>query len=177
MTDTSLEKLRFPIGRFEAPETYSNELVQQYISEIRALPQQLRQATAGFSDQQLETIYRPEGWTRRQVVHHLADSHLNSYIRFKLALAEDHPTIRPYNEAVWAELPDGKSAPIDLSLDILDAIHRRWVLVLEYITPEQRKRTFFHPEYKATWSIEMAMAFYAWHGKHHLKHVIMNMEL
>ncbi len=171
METVTLEKLRFPIGRFAPPEAYNAEQIKLFINEIEKLPVALRQETNGLSDDQLDQLYRPEGWTIRQVVHHLADSHLNSYTRFKLALTEDHPSIRPYQEGLWAELPDGKHAPIDLSLDILDSLHRRWVLVLQQMTPEQWTRTFFHPEYKTTWSIQQAMAIYAWHGKHHLAHI------
>ena len=171
ITDPVLEKLRFPIGRFEAPEQYTPARLQQYIKEIAALPEQIRQAVSGMTDPQLDTPYRPDGWTSRQVVHHLADSHINSYVRFKLGLTEDHPTIRPYHEALWAALPDGKHAPVGLSLAILEAIHQRWVLVLQHISPEQLTRTLHHPEYNTTWSLQQAMAIYAWHGKHHLAHI------
>ncbi len=173
MSDTNLrlEQLRFPTGRFTSPSDYSEATRLVLIDEIAALPKQLRDATEDLTDEQLDTRYRPEGWTLRQVVHHLADSHLNAYIRFKLALTEDNPTIRPYFEDRWAELPDGKIDPIDLSLDILEAVHRRWVIVLHNMEPVDFKRTYVHPEYGKTIPMDENLAIYAWHCRHHLAHI------
>ncbi|MFK7807125.1 MAG: YfiT family bacillithiol transferase [Saprospiraceae bacterium] len=171
MDQTTLEHLRFPIGRFQEPESFSAEFVEGCISKIETLPGQLRAVAEAMTEAQLDTPYRPEGWTARQVVHHLADSHINSYTRFKLALTEDHPSIRPYDEVAWAELPDGKSADINISLSILDAIHHRLTMVLRELDSVQLKRTFYHPESKAVWSIAYTLAFYAWHGEHHLGHL------
>ncbi len=170
-TNLTLEQLRFPTGRFTPPADYNEATRLAFIDEIAALPKQLRDATEDLTDEQLDTRYRPEGWTLRQVVHHLADSHMNAYIRFKLALTEDSPTIRPYFEARWAELPDGKIDPIDLSLDILEAVHRRWVIVLHNMEPADFKRVYVHPEYGTKPSMNENLATYAWHCRHHLAHI------
>jgi len=130
MVDQELEKLKYPIGNFQAAARYTPEIITECISHIETLADKLIVATEGLSDEQLDTPYRPDGWTIRQVVHHLADSHMNSYMRFKLALTETNPTIRPYNEVSWAEEPEAKHAPIGISLDIIKALHKRWVIVL-----------------------------------------------
>jgi hypothetical protein len=166
-----IEQLKYPIGKFSRPAEISQSDISRWIAEIEALPAQVREAVRSLNDTQLDTPYRPEGWTVRQVVHHLPDSHMNSYIRFKLALTEDNPTIKPYFEERWAQLPDGKSAPINLSLALLEALHKRWVLTLRYITAEQWQRTFFHPDHKKDLRIDGVLALYAWHGKHHLAHI------
>jgi uncharacterized damage-inducible protein DinB len=124
----------------------------------------------GLSAQQLDTPYREGGWTVRQVVHHVPDSHLNSYIRFKLALTEEEPTIRPYMEDRWAELPEARTAPIELSLSLLEDLHKRWILMLRAIQPTEWKRTFRHPEI-GPMTLEKNLALYAWHGRHHVAHV------
>lgn len=165
------ERLRFPIGRFAEPSNYSAEIIANYIAQIASLPERLEALTKDMTKEQLDTPYRPEGWTARQVVHHIADSHINSYCRFKLALTEDNPSIRPYDEVAWAELPDGKSAPIELSLHLISGLHKRWALVLQQLDSEQLKCTFFHPASKDIWRLEYALAFYAWHGEHHLEHI------
>ncbi|HKG22797.1 MAG TPA: putative metal-dependent hydrolase, partial [Blastocatellia bacterium] len=133
-------------------------------------PARLREAVEWLSPEQLETPYRPGGWTVRQVVHHVPDSHLNSYVRFKLALTEDHPTIRPYREDRWAELEDARSAPLDVSLALLDSLHGRWVLLLRSLKPEDFARTFEHPELGEV-SLEKNVALYAWHGRHHVAQI------
>ncbi|MFT4664854.1 MAG: hypothetical protein ACI8YQ_000075 [Polaribacter sp.] len=165
------ENLSFPIGRFTEPATYSSETIASYIAQIASLPQRLEAITAEMTEEQLGTPYRPDGWTARQVVHHIADSHINSYTRFKLALTEDNPAIRPYDEVAWAKLPDGKSAPIESSLNLISALHKRWALVLQQLDSVQWQRTFFHPASKDIWRLEYALAFYAWHGEHHLNHI------
>jgi hypothetical protein len=167
----TIEQLRFPIGPFEAPEEFSDIVIQHCISKIAALPQQLSETVADMTEAQLDTPYRPGGWTARQVIHHIADSHINSYTRFKLALTEDQPIIRPYDEVSWAELPDGKSAPIEISMDLIRSLHRRWVLVLQQMQHDQWQRTFLHPSNMRLWTLEYAVAMYAWHGEHHLAHV------
>jgi len=161
---------RYPIGKFEAASGLTEADVAGFIDEIAALPAQLRQAVAGLSNEQLDTPYRPGGWTVRQVVHHLADSHLNSYTRFKLALTEDSPTIKPYEEDRWAELADGKTEPVEVSLVLLEALHHRWVVLLRSLSPDQWQRTFNHPVSGITPLIKAA-GLYAWHGKHHLAHI------
>jgi hypothetical protein len=167
----NLDQLKYPIGKFSRPTSVSANDIAQWISEIENLPAQLRKAVEILNDKQLDTPYRPDGWTVRQVVHHLPDSHLNSYIRFKLALTEDNPTIKPYLEERWAELPEAKTAPVNVSLDLLESLHKRWALMLRNISPEQRKRTFFHPESKKDFPLDVILALYAWHGKHHLAHI------
>lgn len=168
---TDIEILRYPVGKFSAPTNISVENINQWISTLENLPQHVRTAVKGLDDAQLDTPYRQGGWTIRQVVHHLPDSHMNAYIRFKLALTEDNPTIRPYIEDRWAELPDGKSAPIANSLDMLESIHKRWVMVLRNMSADDFKRTFYHPENKVTRTLEENLALYDWHSRHHLAHI------
>lgn len=171
MEKTALETLRFPIGRFKREENISPETLSKHIRDIETLPQLLRLSVDKLTESQLDTPYRPEGWTVRQVVHHLADSHLNSYIRFKWALTEDAPVIKAYNEKKWAELDDAKNAPVEISLNLLEAVHRRWVIVLKNLSKEDLKRTFVHPESGAAVTLETAISIYAWHCKHHLAHI------
>ncbi len=165
------EDLRYPIGNFAYQDNPSAEQVQEWIAIIENTPADLRAAVAGLNDEQLDTPYRPDGWTVRQVVHHLPDSHMNSYIRFKLALTEDNPLIRPYEEKFWAEQKEACSAPIEMSLRLLDAIHERLNVVLRNLQPDDLKRTFRHPEIKGAMSIEKNIALYAWHGPHHVAHI------
>lgn len=167
----NLEALKYPVGNFAPPKDTSPAIRSQWIEDIANLPAQVRAAVVGLSDEQLETPYRPGGWTLRQVVHHLPDSHMNSYMRFRLALTEENPTIRPYEEARWAELPDAKSAPVDLSLDLLDALHKRWVVLLKAMTEADFQKTFLHPESGRTFRLATVLALYAWHSRHHLAHI------
>jgi len=162
--------LRYPVGPFKFEGTLSPEQRQACIDEIAATPEQLRAAVAGLSEEQLDTPYRPDGWTIRQVVHHVPDSHLNSYCRFKLALTEDYPTIRAYDENLWANTDDARTAPVEISLDLLEALHRRWVLFLRSFKEEDFARTFHHPELGAV-SVDKNVALYAWHGRHHVAHI------
>jgi hypothetical protein len=162
--------LRYPIGQFQDAGPVTDEQRQRLIDQIAAAPTKLRAAVEGLSAQQLDTPYRPDGWTIRQVVHHLPDSHLNSYIRFRLALTEDEPTIKPYYENRWAELDDARHAPIDLSLALLEALHRRWVLLLRSLRPQDLARTFIHPELGVV-DLEKNFSLYAWHGRHHVAHI------
>ncbi len=162
--------LRFPIGKFHYDGSMTNDQKQAFLNEVAQTPANLRAAVKGLSEAQLDTPYRPEGWTVRQVVHHLPDSHMNSYVRFKLALTEDEPTIKPYAEDRWAELADSKTTPIEVSLTMLDSLHDRWVRLLRSLTPEEWKRTFRHPDLGAM-TLEKALALYAWHGRHHVAHV------
>ena len=162
--------LRYPIGKFHFDGPLAEEQKQTALDDIAGTPAKLRAAVNGLSEAQLDTPYRPGGWTVRQVVHHVPDSHLNSYVRFKLALTEDEPTIKPYAEDRWAELADSKSTPIAVSLTLLDSLHERWVGLLRSLTPEEWKRTFRHPEMGAI-TLEKTLALYAWHGRHHVAHV------
>src|SRR3954454_3346028 len=141
-----MEDLRYPIGKFSYAGPASEADIRLWLSQIAETPAQLRDSIHGFTDEQLDTPYRPEGWTVRQVLHHLPDSHMNSYIRYRLALTESQPTIKPYDEDAWAHLPDAKSAPVNLSLALLDALHQRWVVLLRSLDAEQWARTFHHPE-------------------------------
>jgi uncharacterized damage-inducible protein DinB len=161
---------RYPIGKFSFDGTLTEKKKAQYLDDIEQTPARLRAAVQGLSDKQLDTPYRDGGWTVRQVVHHVPDSHLNSYVRFKLALTEDQPTIRPYLENLWAELPDAKTAPTELSLALLESLHKRWMLTLRALTPEEWKRSFRHPE-MGLLSLEKTLALYSWHGRHHATHV------
>jgi len=164
-----MSDLRYPIGKFtfdRATEQQRN----QFIDDIEQAPAKLRAAVAGLSGEELDTPYRPGGWTVRQVVHHVPDSHINSYVRFKLALTESEPTIKPYQEDRWAELGEARSAPIEVSLILLEALHKRWVLMLRSIKNEDWQRSFRHPELGLV-SLEKNLALYAWHGKHHVAHI------
>ena len=161
---------RYPIGKFSFEGPLTAEQKKQYLNDIEQTPARLRTAVRGLSDEQLNTPYRDGGWTVRQLAHHVPDSHMNAYIRFKLALTEDEPTIRPYMEDRWAELPESKQAPIDVSLALLDSLHQRWTIVLRNIPDADWKRTFRHPE-MGLLSLEKTLALYAWHGRHHVAHV------
>jgi uncharacterized damage-inducible protein DinB len=164
--------LRFPIGHYTLPEQLlPAEERNVYIKQLMALPTELRQALDGLSDLQFDAAYRPGGWTVRQVLHHLPDSHLNSYARFRLALTEDNPTIKPYDETAWAELPDIGIVPPDVSLILLDALHARWVVLLSQLSEEQWQRTFYHPGMQQTFRLDQALVMYAWHGRHHVAHI------
>jgi hypothetical protein len=163
---------RYPIGKFVwiAGDTTAEQR-SGWITEIAELPVKFRGVVQSLTEAQLDTPYRPGGWTVRQVVHHVPDSHLNAYIRFKLALTEDNPTIKPYEEALWAELPDTKATLIGVSLVMLEALHRRWVNLLRSMNEEQWSRTYFHPDQQKSLRLDGVLAMYAWHGKHHTAHI------
>ncbi len=161
---------RYPIGKFSYSGPPTAEERKKYLDDVEQTPARLREALSGLSEERLNTPYREGGWTLRQVAHHLPDSHMNSYIRFKLALTEDEPTIKPYSENVWAELPEAKNASVEVSLALLDSLHRRWMLMLREFGEADWKRTFRHPELGAM-SLEKTLALYSWHGRHHVAHV------
>jgi DinB superfamily len=161
--------LRYPIGKFSFPELTTPQQREHYIREIADTPRELREAAASLSPERLDTPYRPDGWTSRQVIHHVPDSHMNAYVRFKLALSEDDPIIKPYDEARWAMLADNRLA-IEPSLDLLEALHVRWVALLESMTERDFQRKFVHPE-SGTFRLDQWLAQYAWHGRHHIAHV------
>lgn len=165
-----MEDLRYPVGKFKYDGPPGDEQKKAFLDEIAATPANLRAAVKGLSDAQLDTPYRPGGWTVRQVVHHLPDSHMNSYVRFKLALTEDDPTIKPYAEDRWAELADSKATPIEVSLTLLDSLHDRWVRLLRSLSGEEWKKTFRH-SVLGSMTLEKTLALYAWHGKHHVAHI------
>jgi uncharacterized damage-inducible protein DinB len=166
---TELDALRYPVGRFKPSAANTAEARHEQIQTLRMLPERLREAVSGLSDAQLDTPYREGGWTVRQLVHHIADSHANSYIRFKLALTEDWPTIKPYDQAAWARLADS-SLPIDGSLVFIESLHARWVALLESLPDADFERGYNHPE-NGRQSLAQALAIYSWHSVHHTAHL------
>jgi uncharacterized damage-inducible protein DinB len=165
-----MEDLSYPIGKFRPETEITDARRNQFIEKIEAAPAELRHAVIGLSKEQLDTPYRPGGWTVRQVVHHLPDSHINAYVRFRLALTENEPTIKPYEQQIWAELPDAKMADIEMSLKLFEGLHQRWVTLLRSMKPEDFQRTFVHPEGGLN-TLDKTLQMYAWHGKHHVAHI------
>jgi len=161
---------RYPIGKFQQPLEATPALRQQAIEIIAEAPAKLRSVVEGLSPVQLDTPYREGGWTVRQVVHHVPDSHLNAYIRLRLALTEEQPTIKPYEENLWAQLPDAKTGPIEMSLMLLDALHDRWTRLLRVLTDDQFGRVFLHPDHGPR-TVDWLLFLYAWHGRHHTAHI------
>ena len=161
---------RYPIGKFVPPEQPTQESREQAIEAIAGTPNLLREAVQGLDEDQLDTPYREGGWTLRQVVHHVPDSHVNAYIRLKLALTEPTPVIKPYDEAAWANLVDTTAVPIDVSLNLLEAVHRRWVALLSAMKEDEFRREYVHPE-TGRHSLDYMLAMYAWHGPHHVAHI------
>ena len=168
---TQQDDLRYPIGRFTAPASSVTGVRSAHIQTLRALPDHLHAAVSGLSATQLDTPYREGGWTVRQVVHHLADSHANSYVRFKLALTEDWPTIKPYDEAAWANLADSRNLPLEPSLSFIGGLHGRWVALLESLDADDFQRGYNHPE-MGRQNLAAALALYAWHSRHHTAHIV-----
>ncbi|WP_028595681.1 YfiT family bacillithiol transferase [Paenibacillus assamensis] len=162
---------QYPIGTFTWEGTITSEQRQQWIAEIEHLPAKLRALVEGLSEQQLETPYREGGWTIRQVVHHIADSHMNSIARFKLALTEDVPTIKPYDEAKWVALGDSIDVDVEVSLALIEALHRKWVILLQSMTEQDFQRTFYHPDSQQEIRLDYNVGLYAWHGNHHAAHI------
>ena len=162
--------LRYPIGKFAYNGPLTQEQKQRYLNDIEQTPANLRTAVNGLSEKQLDTPYRPDGWTVRQVAHHVPDSHLNAYVRTKLALTEEEPTIKPYAEDRWAQLADTQATPVEVSLALLESLHDRWMHLLRSLQPEEWKRSFRHPEL-GLMSLEKNLALYAWHGRHHVTHI------
>lgn len=171
MTSANSE-LRYPVGRFQYDGDSSREGINRSISDIESLPKALRAAVDGLDGEQLNTPYREGGWTPREVVHHVADSHMNAYVRCKLALTEDAPTIKPYNEADWAKLADVRTVPIEVSLNLLDALHERWVALLQSMSAADFERCYVHPDQQRRVPMREVVALYAWHGRHHTGHIM-----
>ena len=170
MSTAPTPDLSYPIGKFEYSGASRPEQRVQYIAEIEETPARLRDAIRGLNEQQLQTPYRPGGWTVRQVVHHVPESHMNAYVRFKLALTEDNPTVKPYNEKLWSETADVATTPLEISLALLENLHRRWVILLRTLTPADLGRPMVHPELGPV-KLDRYLAMYAWHGKHHVAHI------
>jgi hypothetical protein len=171
METLELDTLRYPVGRFTFPSEVSVSERKEMLDIIEALPAKMRAAVEGLNDKQLDTSYRDGGWTVRQVVHHVFDSHVNAYIRMKLAVTEDTPTIKPYDQDKWSELSDARTAPVEISLSLLDGVHKRWIIFLQSLEVEDYKLCFFHPEQKRKISLEQTLALYSWHSRHHLAHI------
>jgi hypothetical protein len=167
----SIDELRYPVGKFKWPQSYTKLELEHWINEIETLPHHLHKAIRALDDEKLDTPYRPDGWTVRQVVHHVADSHTNAFMRFKLALTEDNPTIKPYNQTLWAELPDSKNVDVSVSMHLLENLHKRFDFLMRSMTSEQWDRTFFHPEHNRNIPLWQIAALYDWHGKHHVAHI------
>jgi uncharacterized damage-inducible protein DinB len=162
--------LRYPVGKFQAIADPESSQIDEWLAEIEETPAGLREAVEGLTPAQLDTPYRLGGWTVRQVIHHVADSHMHSYARFRFALTEDAPTIKPYDEGAWAELPDAKTAPVEVSLSLLDALHQRWIMLLRSLDRATLDKVFVHPEL-GPMSLLKALQLYAWHGRHHTAHI------
>lgn len=168
---TDLDTLRYPVGKFERPEPpLDADTRRAHIKTIEDAPARFRSLAGGLSGAQLDTPYRPGGWTVRQVVHHVPESHMNAYIRMKLGVTEAAPAIKTYEEQLWAELPDARTGPPEMSLALLEALHRRWVLFMEHLTDAQWARTFKHPQWGEI-RLDETLALYAWHCRHHTAHV------
>jgi hypothetical protein len=162
--------LSYPIGKCDYPQNVSRDARKQHVEEIAVAPARFREAVHGLNDAQLETPYRPGGWTVRQVVHHFADSHMNAYVRFRLALTEEQPTVRPYDEKKWAELVDARTGDVAVSLQLIDSLHRRWAALLESLSDADFGRTLHHPELGVL-RLDTYLASYAWHCRHHAAHI------
>jgi hypothetical protein len=171
MTEKELFSLKFPIGKFSKPEVITPRYLSTWINDIQSFPHNVDHIVTGLSLEELHWKYRPEGWNIQQLVHHCADSHMNALIRFKLALTEDVPTIKPYEEALWAELPDSLEIDIKKSLKILEGVHARLGILLKSLSPEQLKREFIHPDHENRISLAENIGMYAWHSNHHLAHM------
>lgn len=169
--EINLDSLQYPIGRFKLPKEVSSDEIKDAIRKISFLPTQLVGTVRRMTKEQLDTPYRPDGWTVRQVVHHVPDSHMNAYIRFKLALTEVDPVIKPYEEAAWANLPDNSMGP-EVPLMLLGAIHTKWVALMESMSDDDWNRAFIHPQYNRRQTLAQTVMLYAWHGEHHLTHVL-----
>ncbi|MFT3981459.1 MAG: putative metal-dependent hydrolase [Ferruginibacter sp.] len=165
-----MEELKYPIGKY-IEQPFSEQQLREWLLDIETLPLHVEHAVLNLDEAQLQMPYRPGGWTVHQLVHHIADSHMNAYIRFKLGLTEDNPTIKPYEEQRWAEMADTKNLPINISATILFAVHKRWTEVLKHIQPEEWNRTVYHPEHKKTMTLWFLLGMYAWHGRHHTAHI------
>jgi uncharacterized damage-inducible protein DinB len=167
----TLDPLKYPIGKFRHEGEIDAQKREEWIRQIEEAPDRLADALRGLTDEQLDTTYREGGWTVRQVAHHMPDSHLNSFMRFKLALTEDEPSVAPYDENAWALLADSANAPVELAVELLRALHRRWALLLRSMSDADYARTFYHPGYQTVNRLDRTLGLYAWHGRHHVAHI------
>ena len=167
-----LEQQKYPIGRYSRPETVTPQLIKEWISALKALPSWLDACIENLDESHYVIPYREGGWTIQQVIHHIADSHMNAYVRLKLALTEDQPTIKPYDENAWANMPDTNLTPVNVSVTMLHALHRRMVIILDNMKAEDWERSYFHPEHNRLFPIWEMVALYAWHGRHHVAHIM-----
>ena len=166
-----IDRLRYPVGIFEYGRNYSREETLDHIKKLEEFPARLKKLVTGMNDEQLNTPYREGGWTARQVIHHIPESHMNAYIRFRLAITEDNPTIKPYNEKAWGDLEDSKTLPPAASLTLLTGLHQRWTAMLRMMKPEDFQKTYFHPEHLQSLNLADVLAMYAWHCDHHYEHI------
>ncbi|MEO1652304.1 MAG: YfiT family bacillithiol transferase [Bacteroidota bacterium] len=171
MDSPSLESLKYPIGGYQKPAQFDYASKTRWMAQLSTLPEEMEKAVAGLNEDQLDEPYRPEGWTIREVIHHVPDSHLNGYIRFKWALTEQDPRIKPYFEDRWAALDDYQDTPIEVSLQLLKSLHYRWVILMKSLSAEDWTFQYHHPEFEEPISLDEALAIYAWHGQHHLAHI------
>tara|TARA_B100000678_G_scaffold265585_1_gene249816 strand:+ start:1602 stop:2153 length:552 start_codon:yes stop_codon:yes gene_type:complete len=171
MDINALERKKYPIGKFESPNAIQDDLFSSWVRSMETLPSRLEEVVSSISMDQLDSQYRPGSWTVRQVIHHLPDSHLNGYTRMKLALTEDNPTIKPYDENGWSLLTDVQTVDVQVSLDLLKNIHTRWIALIKGLNSAEMKRTFYHPANKVKVSVAEQVGLYAWHGEHHLSHI------
>jgi len=169
--EITLEELKYPIGRYQKPGAYTPQLLKEWVAVLNILPSWMDACIENLDQHQLQTPYREGGWTVQQLVHHIADSHLNAYIRLKLALTEDNPTVKPYDENAWAKLIDTEVVPVNISVTMLHTLHRRMVAVLQHMEPAEWERTYFHPEHNRNVPLWEMVAMYAWHSEHHVAHI------
>ena len=169
--ENPIEHLQYPIGRYKKPDAMTPQLMQKWIKVLEVLPSWMDACIENLDEKQLQVPYRDGGWTIQQVVHHVADSHMNAYIRLKLALTEDNPTVKPYDEKAWAEMADTKLLPVNISTTMLHTLHRRMVVVLQNMQPQDWERTYYHPEHKRNFPVWEVVALYAWHSRHHTEHI------
>ena len=171
MNEDALFALKYPIGKLKLPKGITKEHIEKWILNLKTYPAKLENLVAGLDQEQLDTPYRPEGWTVRQLLHHIPDSHTNAYIRFKWALTEDNPLIKAYHEDLWGALPDSKLGAIKAAMDLLYALHARWVLLMENMADSDWEKTFIHPETNKVLSLKLLLALYNWHADHHYAHI------
>ena len=166
-----IEQLKYPIGKFDIPQHITSEEIKKWITDISELPEKLNKAVRSLSKEQLDTPYRPEGWTLKQLVHHIADSHMSALLRFKWSLTEDEPTIKAYDEKAFADLYDSKFTPVEISLNFISALHAKWLILLENMSATDFERSFVHPQTGSRFKLKEILGHYSWHGKHHYAHL------